>query len=128
MSAQVPRIGHDRDGMLAAMRYMRQAFSDGRAASVNRVAEDDKVVVQDVVRGTHQGEFMGVPATERRVSFEFAHSSRVRTRCQSCGLSPPTPGGGTGESSRCPEMQKTLPEQGFRVYSGAGFEPATFGL
>ena len=49
MSAQVPRIGHDRDGMLAAMRYMRQAFSDGRAASVNRVAEDDKVVVQDVL-------------------------------------------------------------------------------
>ena len=73
----VPGIGHDRDGMLAAMRYMRQAFPDGRAASVNLVAEDDKVVVQDVVRGTHQGEFMGVSATERQVSFEFIHIFRL---------------------------------------------------
>ncbi len=73
----VPGIGHDRDGMLAAMRYMRQAFSDGRAASVNRVAEDDKVVVQDVVRGTHQGEFMGVSGTGRQVSFEFIHIFRL---------------------------------------------------
>lgn len=73
----VPGIGHDRDGMLAAMRYMRQAFPDGRAASVNLVAEDDKVVVQDVVRGTHQGEFMGVSATGRQVSFEFIHIFRL---------------------------------------------------
>ena len=73
----VPGIGHDRDGMLAAMRYMRQAFPDGRAASVNLVAEDDKVVVQDVVRGTHEGEFMGVSATGRQVSFEFIHIFRL---------------------------------------------------
>jgi predicted ester cyclase len=73
----VPGIGRDRDGMLAAMRYMRQAFPDGRAESVNLVAEDDKVVVQDVVRGTHQGEFMGVSATGRQVSFEFIHIFRL---------------------------------------------------
>jgi steroid delta-isomerase-like uncharacterized protein len=73
----VPGIGHDRDGMLAAMRYMRQAFPDGRAESVNLVAEDDKVVVQDVVRGTHQGEFMGVSATGRQVNFEFIHIFRL---------------------------------------------------
>jgi steroid delta-isomerase-like uncharacterized protein len=73
----VPGIGHDRDGMLAAMRYMRQAFPDGRAESVNLVAEDDKVVVQDIVRGTHQGEFMGVSATGRQVSFEFIHIFRL---------------------------------------------------
>jgi steroid delta-isomerase-like uncharacterized protein len=73
----VPGIGRDRDGMLAAMRYMRQAFPDGRAESVNLVAEDDRVVVQDVVRGTHQGEFMGVSATGRQVSFEFVHIFRL---------------------------------------------------
>ena len=73
----VPGIGRDRDGMLAAMRYMRQAFPDGRAETVNLVAEDDKVVVQDVVRGTHHGEFMGMSATGRQVNFEFVHIFRL---------------------------------------------------
>ncbi len=73
----VPGIGTDRDGMLGAMRYMRQAFPDGRAETLNVIAEGDKVVRHDVLRGTHEGDFMGVSATGRQVEFEFIHIFRV---------------------------------------------------
>jgi predicted ester cyclase len=33
------------------------------------LAEDDKVVVRATFRGTHEGEFMGVPATGKSVTF-----------------------------------------------------------
>ncbi len=53
--------------------YMGQAFPDGRGETVQLLTEDDKVVIFDVIRGTHQGEFMGVSPTGRQVSFEFVH-------------------------------------------------------
>jgi len=73
----IPGAGPDRDGMLTAMRYLRQALPDGHAESVNLVAEDDKIVVHDVIRGTHQGDFMGVSPTGRQVNFEFIHIFRL---------------------------------------------------
>lgn len=73
----IPGVGQDRDGLLAAMRYMRSAFPNGRAETVSLIAEDDKVVIHDVVRGTHQGDFMGVAPTGRDVSYEFIHIFRV---------------------------------------------------
>ena len=74
----IPGIGADRDGMLAAMRYLRQAFPAGRAEAINVIAEDDKVVLHDVIRGTHEGEFGEVPPTGRDVEFEFVHIFRFR--------------------------------------------------
>ena len=73
----LPGVGPDRDGMLTAMRYMRGAFPDGRAETVNLIAEDDKVMIHDVLRGTHQGDFMGVAPTGREVSYEFIHIFRL---------------------------------------------------
>lgn len=73
----MPGVGPDRDGLLTAMRYMRQAFPDGRAELINLIAEDGKVVAHDIVRGTHQGDFMGTAPTGRSVGFEFVHIFRV---------------------------------------------------
>ncbi len=56
---------------------MGQAFPDGRGETVQLLTEDDKVVIFDVIRGTHQGEFMGVSPTGRQVSFEFVHIFRL---------------------------------------------------
>ncbi len=73
----IPGAGRDREGMFTAMRYLRQAFPDGRAETVNLIAEGDKVVLHDVVRGTHQGDFVGVAPTGREVTAEFIHIFRL---------------------------------------------------
>jgi predicted ester cyclase len=41
----------------------------GREAVKDVIAEGDKVVARSTWSGTHQGEFMGIPATGKRVSF-----------------------------------------------------------
>jgi len=46
---------------------LRQAFADGRITAEDLIAEDSKVVVRWVMRGTHQGEFLGIPPTWREV-------------------------------------------------------------
>lgn len=73
----IPGAGGDRDGLLTAMQYLRQALPDGRGEVVNVLAEGDKVVFHDVIKGTHEGDFMGVSPTGKRVSFEFVHIFRV---------------------------------------------------
>ncbi len=73
----IPGVGPDREGLFTAMRHLRQAFPDGRAETVNLVAEGDKVVVHDKVRGTHQGDFVGVSPTGREVTAEFIHIFRL---------------------------------------------------
>lgn len=45
-------------------------FPDLRFAIEDTVAEQDKVVVCWTFSGTHKGEFMGVPATEKKVSVD----------------------------------------------------------
>jgi steroid delta-isomerase-like uncharacterized protein len=73
----VPGMGPDREGQLAIMRAFVAAFPDSRAEMVHLVAEDDLVVVHDVVRGTHQADFMGIPATGNEARAEFIHIFRV---------------------------------------------------
>jgi steroid delta-isomerase-like uncharacterized protein len=45
-------------------------FPDVRFVIEDTVAEEDKVVVCWTFSGTHQGEFMGVPATNKKVSVD----------------------------------------------------------
>ena len=46
------------------------AFPDLDLTPEQFIAEEDLVVVRHVVRGTHRGEFLGVPATGRQVTFQ----------------------------------------------------------
>ena len=47
----------------------KDAFPDFQATIEHVIAEGDKVVVRVTVTGTHRGEFMGVPPTNKRVSW-----------------------------------------------------------
>lgn len=47
---------------------LRTAFPDYQLTAEDTVAEGDRVVNRWVMRGTHRGEFMGVPATGKQLT------------------------------------------------------------
>ena len=53
------------------------AFPDMHATVENLIAEGDKVAYRFTIRGTHQGEFMGVPATGKVVTVTGIYISRI---------------------------------------------------
>jgi steroid delta-isomerase-like uncharacterized protein len=73
----IPGADAGKEGNLLAMKLFAQAFPDARAQTVNVIAEDDLVVLHDIVRGTHEGEFMGVAPTGKQVSVDFIHIFRI---------------------------------------------------
>ena len=56
-------------GYLSVVDFMRKGFSDIRWDIVDMAAEDDKVAVSWTCSGTHDGEFMGLAPTGKKVSF-----------------------------------------------------------
>jgi predicted ester cyclase len=58
---------HDPDGVKPVVEAFRNAFPDPEGTLEDQTAEDDKVVNRYTWRGTHQGEFLGVAPTGRRV-------------------------------------------------------------
>jgi len=53
----------DRDGLEAFIRAVREGFPDFHMDVEFMLAEDDMIAVGFTVEGTHDGEFMGIPAT-----------------------------------------------------------------
>ena len=66
------------EGFKAAAKWLRSAFPDYRAELHEFVAADDLVVGRLMVSGTHQGDFMGVPATGRFFRVQHIHMYRVK--------------------------------------------------
>lgn len=56
-----------RDGVRAGYRRNIAAFPDYAVTIEELIAEGDRVVMHWTHRGTHQGEFLGVPATGREI-------------------------------------------------------------
>lgn len=56
-----------REGFKLGLMMIRAAFPDWSSAPEDMVVEGDKVAARWTVRGTHLGEFMGVPATGRSI-------------------------------------------------------------
>ena len=54
-------------GLVAFNRVIRTAFPDWNATPEELIAEGDRVVERWTGRGTHRGEFQGIPPTGRRV-------------------------------------------------------------
>lgn len=75
--AAPPGKQRGRQGLKDVVRMFEGAFPDFRYAVEDVISEGDKVAVRDVFRGTHQGDFMGVPATGNRVSMEAIHIYRL---------------------------------------------------
>src|ERR1700710_1835690 len=63
-----PGVSPGPDGMLFMFeRVLRPAFPDLRVEIHDQIAEGDKVVTRKTLRGTHRGDFFGIPATNRAV-------------------------------------------------------------
>ena len=65
------------DTMKGEIEYFRSAVPDLTYTVEDQVAEGDKVVTRYTARGTHQGEFFGIPATGKKVSFYTVDAMRV---------------------------------------------------
>ncbi len=54
-----------------------EAFPDIDVTVEDQIAEGDKVVTRFSARGTHRGDFMGIPATGKRVTIKAIHIHRI---------------------------------------------------
>jgi steroid delta-isomerase-like uncharacterized protein len=76
--AEMPEPLHGRDTWLHGFELMRRAFPDLEARIEDIVAADDRVALRLTLRGTHRGEFQGIPATGRTVRYVSHEFYRVR--------------------------------------------------
>lgn len=80
-----PDFVHHGPGMmpsdLAGLKQMapafRTAFPDMELVTEDLFAEGDRVVDRVIVRGTHQGEFMGIPPSGKRFEMQEIHIARI---------------------------------------------------
>ena len=64
------------EGIRQFMTAVVTAFPDAHYTVEDLIAEGDKVVQRCSVRGTHQGEFLGIPPTGKQVAIPFMIVSR----------------------------------------------------
>jgi steroid delta-isomerase-like uncharacterized protein len=64
----LPGQQQGREGLKDVIRMMRTAFPDIHWVVEETIASGDKVVSRFKWSGTHQGDFLGIPATGRRVT------------------------------------------------------------
>jgi steroid delta-isomerase-like uncharacterized protein len=55
------------EGYLSVVDFMREGFSDVQWKLEDMVAEDDRVAVRWTLTGTHDGTFLGLPATGTKI-------------------------------------------------------------
>ncbi len=59
-----------REGVKQFFQALLNAFPDMQVTIDDLIAEGDKVVARSTMRGTHQGEFLGIPTTGKTINFE----------------------------------------------------------
>ena len=67
----------DKAGVLELYRQLRDAFPDFTPEIHWQTADGDVVTTYKTYHGTHLGNFLGVPGTGRKVSFETVDAMRV---------------------------------------------------
>ncbi|UCC88427.1 MAG: ester cyclase [Anaerolineales bacterium] len=65
-----PGIPAGAEGVKQLSSMFLSAFPDFKATIEDLIAEGDKVVARATWSGTHQGEFMGIPPTGKRISIQ----------------------------------------------------------
>jgi steroid delta-isomerase-like uncharacterized protein len=63
----LPGTSPDRQGIHDFVKQVRAAFPDIEMTADDILAEGDRLAVRSTMRGTHQGEFMGIPASGKKV-------------------------------------------------------------
>jgi steroid delta-isomerase-like uncharacterized protein len=72
-----PGVPSNCEGVKQLTAMFRQAFPDSYFTVEDMMAEGDKVVTRKTFHGSHQGEFMGIPPTGRRVSMGLIDIVRI---------------------------------------------------
>ena len=67
----------DVDGYARFLQMTMTAFPDLRVEVRRAVQEGDLVISEELMTGTHRGEFAGLSPTQRRVSLPMVHVARV---------------------------------------------------
>lgn len=75
---EMPGLTNDKAGVRDFVTMVRDAFPDLSVEVVAMAVDEPEVWAQVVMRGTHRGTFMGIPATGRAV--EMPMFDRVRFR------------------------------------------------
>jgi steroid delta-isomerase-like uncharacterized protein len=65
------------EGAKSAHRIMLKGFPDFQTTIDDLIAEADEVAARITMRGTHTGEFVGIPPTGRRVEFTGMYVVRI---------------------------------------------------
>ena len=68
---ELPGLEPSKEGVKQLFRMYRAAFPDLRMEAEDVLASGDKVVARARATGTHQGDFMGMPPTGRRVDVQL---------------------------------------------------------
>ena len=68
LHASPPGIAPTREGYKQWIEMVLKAFPDIEMKEEDCIAEGDKVVIRVINSYTHQGEYMGIPATGKRVT------------------------------------------------------------
>jgi steroid delta-isomerase-like uncharacterized protein len=72
-----PGVPSNCEGVKQLTAMFRQAFPDSYFIVEDMMAEGDKVATRKTFHGSHQGEFMGIPPTGRRVSMRLIDIVRI---------------------------------------------------
>lgn len=72
-----PGIPPDLEGFKQMVPVFRSAFSDVDVEVGDLIAEGDRVVDRIIVRGTHTGDFMGIPPSGKRWEMQEIHIARI---------------------------------------------------
>ena len=67
-----------REGAKQNIGYIRSAMAGWCFTVEDLIAEGDKVVLRGVLRGTHTGEFFGIPPTGRQVEISGIHILTIK--------------------------------------------------
>jgi steroid delta-isomerase-like uncharacterized protein len=73
-----PGTTPDKAGVRKLYTYMRQAFPDFHAEIHWQLADGDRVTTYKTYHGTHEGPFLGIAPTHRKIHFESVDVMRVR--------------------------------------------------
>jgi len=74
---ELPGLEPNKDGVIQFFRGMREAFPDMEMVPDAIITEGDLVAARVTLKGTHRGDFMGIPATGKEVVVAIADFFRI---------------------------------------------------